>query len=119
MLWIWSWAMNIHPDPPDLNTDHPLSLTPSPAGHDITTLAPTSSQTPTPSDVEESELTPFSTGHKIKGRKNAKTEVNDNMIEIFCEQFDELKVSREQQIRQTDELLLCMKTLVDDIVTKE
>ena len=103
----------------DLNTDHPLSLTPSPAGHDITTLAPMPSQTLMLSDVEESEPTSFSTGHKIKGRKNAKTEVNDNMIEIFREQFDELKVSREQQIRQTDELLLCMKTLVDDIVTKE
>ena len=102
----------------DLNTDHPLSLTPSPAGHDITTLAPTPSQTPAPSDVE-SEPTPFSTGRKIKGRKNAKAEANDNMIEIFREQFDELKVSWEQQIRQTDELLLCMKTLVDHVVTKE
>ena len=58
----------------DLNTDHPLSLTPSPAGHDITTLAPMPSQTPMLSDVEESEPTSFSTGRKIKGRKNAKAE---------------------------------------------
>ena len=103
----------------DLNADGPLSLTPSPAGCDTTTLAPTPSQTSAPSDAEESEPTPFSTGRKIKGRKNAKAEANDNTIEIFREQFDELKVSREQQIRQTDELLLCMKTLVAHIVTKE
>lgn len=106
----------------DLNADGPLSLTPSPAGREITTLAPTPtptpSQTPAPSDVD-SEPTPFSTGRKIKGRKNAKAEANDSTIEIFREQFDELKVSRERQIRQTDELLLCMKTLVDHIVTKE
>ena len=103
----------------DLNADRPLSLTPSPAGRDITRLAPTPSQTPAPSVAEESEPTPFSMGRKIKGRKNAKTEANDNMIEIFHEQFDELKVSWEQQIRQTNELLLCMKTLVDHIVMKE
>jgi hypothetical protein len=103
----------------DLNADGPLSLTLSPADRDITTLAPTPSQTPAASDVEESEPTPFSTGRKIKGRKNAKTEANDNTMEIFREQFDELKISRERQIRQTDELLLCMKTLVDHIVTKE
>ena len=103
----------------DFNTNGPLSLTPSPASPDNTTLAPTPSQTPAPSDLEESEPTPFSTGRKIKGRKNAKAEMNDNTIEIFREQFDELKVSRERQIQQTDELLLCMKTLVDHIVTKE
>lgn len=69
----------------DFNADSPLGLIPLPIDHDITTLAPTPSQIPGPSDVEESEPTPFSIKHKIKRRKNAKIQINDNVIEIFRE----------------------------------
>src|ERR1700694_360259 len=101
----------------DLNAATPSNLSPSPTPH-----AGLQVPTPVPSSASASdaENNPFSTGRKLKkARKCAQAESNENALELFREQFDDLKIAREQQNRQTDELLSCIKTLVNHIVTKD
>jgi predicted oxidoreductase len=111
--------LNLSPSLPDVATHTTIAtLSPTPGPHaelQVPTRVPSSSAST--SDIEDN---PFTTGRKLKkARKRAQDESNENAMELFKDQFNDLKVAREEQNRQTDELLSCIKTLVNHIVTKK
>jgi len=108
----------------DVNDDGPLRLSPSPTPTVKTLSSPSNNLAEDESSgIEKQEQVPFSSGRRLKNKRNKTqdedTENKEIIAELLREKIDDDKKTRSQVADQTNELLTVMKMFVNHVVKEE